>query len=34
MCGIDITTDAPLLDTIATIGDYINEISRLTEELS
>ena len=31
--GIDITTDGPLLDTIATIGGYIDEIIRLTEEL-
>ncbi len=31
--GIDITTDAPLLDTIETIGAYIDEICKLTEEL-
>ena len=30
---IDITTDAPLLDTIATIGGYIDEIIRLTDQL-
>ena len=31
--GIDITTDAPLLDTIATIGGMIDEICELTDEL-
>ena len=31
--GIDITTDAALLDTIAIIGGYIDEICRLTEVL-
>lgn len=31
--GIDITTDAALLDTIDKIGGYIDEICRLTEEL-
>lgn len=31
--GIDITTDAPLLDTIETIGSMIDEICELTEEL-
>ena len=31
--GIDITTDGPLLDTIETIGAYIDEICKLTEEL-
>ena len=30
---IDITTDGPLLDTIATIGGYIDEIIRLTDQL-
>ena len=30
LAGIDITTDAPLLDTIAYIGDIIDEIERLT----
>ena len=34
MAGVDIATDAPLLDTIETIGGYIDEIVRLTEELS
>ena len=33
MAGIDITTDAPLLDTIETIGGMIDEIWKLTEEL-
>ncbi len=33
MAGIDITTDAPLLDTIETIGAMIDEICELTEEL-
>jgi oligoendopeptidase F len=31
--GIDITTDAALLDTIETIGGMIDEICKLTEEL-
>ncbi len=31
--GVDISTDAPLLHTIETIGSYIDEICRLTEEL-
>lgn len=34
MAGIDISTDAPLLDTIETIGDMIDEICRLTDELN
>ena len=34
MAGVDISTDAPLLDTIETIGGYIDEICRLTEELN
>ena len=34
MAGVDISTDAPLLDTIETIGGYIDEICRLTEELA
>ena len=34
MAGIDITTDKPLLDTIAHIGKMIDEIETLTEELS
>ena len=33
MAGVDITTDAPLLDTIEKIGGMIDEICRLTEEL-
>lgn len=33
LAGIDITTDGPLLDTIETIGGYIDEICALTEEL-
>lgn len=34
MAGVDISTGAPLLDTIETIGGYIDEICRLTEELA
>lgn len=34
MAGVDISTDAPLLDTIEIIGGYIDEICRLTEELA
>lgn len=34
MAGVDISTDAALLDTIETIGGYIDEICRLTEELN
>ncbi len=33
LAGIDITTDAPLLDTIETIGGMIDEICELTEQL-
>ena len=33
MAGIDITTDAPLLDTIETIGSYIDEMIALTDEM-
>lgn len=33
MAGVDITTDAPLIDTINTIGDMIDEICELTKEL-
>ena len=33
MAGVDISADAPLLDAIETIGGYIDEICRLTEEL-
>lgn len=34
LAGVDITTDAPLLDTISYIGEIIDEIERLTEELA
>lgn len=33
MAGVDITTDKPLLDTIEHIGDIIDEIIKLTDEL-
>lgn len=33
LAKVDITTDAPLLDTIETIGGIIDEICRLTDEL-
>jgi len=33
LAGIDITTDAPLLDTIDYIGEIIEKIENLTEEL-
>lgn len=33
MAGVDISTDAPLLDTIETIGGIIDEIIELTDEL-
>jgi oligoendopeptidase F len=33
LAGVDITTDAPLLDTIQYIGSIIDEICALTEEL-
>lgn len=33
MAGVDISTDAPLLDTINTIGNMIDEIIKLTDEL-
>ena len=33
MAGVDISTDAPLLDIIETIGGMIDEVCRLTEEL-
>ncbi|MBD5473098.1 MAG: oligoendopeptidase F [Lachnospiraceae bacterium] len=33
LAGIDITTDGPLLDTIAYIGEIIDEIEKLTKEL-
>ena len=31
--GVDISTDAALMDTIEIIGGYIDEIEKLTEEL-
>ena len=34
LAGIDINTDGPLLDTIAYIGEIIEEIERLTDELN
>ncbi len=34
LAKIDITTDQPLLDTIDTIGSYIDEICELTEKIS
>ena len=34
LAGIDITTDAPLLDTIAYIGNIIDEICQLSEEIA
>ena len=33
MAGVDVSTDAPLLDTIETIGSMIDEIISLTDEL-
>jgi oligoendopeptidase F len=33
MAGVDITTDKPLLDTIEHIGNIIDEIIKLTEEM-
>ncbi|MEG0775444.1 oligoendopeptidase F [Clostridium sp.] len=33
MAGVDITTDKPLLDTIEHIGNIIDEIIKLTEEI-
>lgn len=33
LAGIDISTDAPLLDTIAYIGEIIDEIEQLTDSL-
>ena len=33
MAGVDISTDAALLDTISYIGEIIDEICRLTEEI-
>ena len=34
MAGVDITTDEPLRDTIAYIGGIIDEIEKLTEQLT
>lgn len=34
MAGVDITTDKPLLNTIEYIGDMVDEIIRLTEEIN
>lgn len=33
LAGVDITTDAPLLQTIQKIGDMIDEICKITEDL-
>ena len=33
MAGVDITTEKPLLNTIEHIGNIIDEIVKLTEEL-
>lgn len=33
MAGVDITTDQPLRDTIAYIGELIDELEKLTEEI-
>ena len=33
MAGVDISTDAPLRDTIAYIGSLIDEMERLTKKL-
>ncbi|HBT18689.1 MAG TPA: oligoendopeptidase F, partial [Clostridiaceae bacterium] len=33
MAGVDITTDKPLKNTIAYIGEIIDEIEKLTETL-
>lgn len=33
IAGVDISTDKPLLDTIETIGEMIDEICKLTDEL-
>ena len=33
MAGVDITTDQPLRDTIAYIGELVDELVRLTEEI-
>jgi oligoendopeptidase F len=33
MAGVDITTEQPLLDTIAYIGELVDELVKLTDEL-
>ena len=33
MAGIDVTTDQPLKDTIAYIGELVDELEKLTEEI-
>ena len=33
MAGVDITTEQPLRDTIAYIGELVDELERLTEEI-
>lgn len=33
LAGIDVATDEPLLDTIAYIGEIIDEIERLTDSM-
>ena len=33
MAGVDISTDKPLKDTIAYIGEVIDELVKLTEEM-
>ena len=33
MAGVDITTDKPLLDTIKYIGEIVDQIENLTDEL-
>jgi oligoendopeptidase F len=33
MAGVDITTEQPLLDTIAYIGELIDQLVELTEEI-
>jgi len=33
MAGVDITTEKPLLDTIEHIGNIIDELVKLTEDM-
>ena len=33
MAGVDITTEQPLRDTIAYIGELVDELVKLTEEI-